>query len=122
MSGVTQTLTSPRPGDDPRNPLAEVPLTFPELWNTDSVDGFSATTLFTTGLIMVTRNRYLAWPALAMSFNTVINQHSLRTKDGGTSPITSVLVAVSALVTAYLPLVTLGPQRVINQMPLTGQS
>lgn len=26
-----------------------------------------------------------------MSFNTVINQHSLRTKDGGTSPITSVL-------------------------------
>lgn len=35
--------------------------------------------------------RYLAWPALVLSFNTVINQHSLRTKDGGTSPITSVL-------------------------------
>ncbi|EPT02037.1 hypothetical protein FOMPIDRAFT_1119255 [Fomitopsis schrenkii] len=120
MSNLTQTPSSSRQGDDPRNPSAEVPLTFPELWNTDSV-GEHHTALFTTGLIMVTRNRYLAWPALVLSFNTVINQHSLRTKDGGTSPITSVLVALSALVTAYLPLVTLGPQRVLNQVPLPGQ-
>ena len=34
---------------------------------------------------------YLAWPALALSINSMINQHPLRTKDGGTSPITSVL-------------------------------
>jgi len=97
-------------------------LTFPESWQTDSVDGFSATTLFATGLIMVTRNRYLAWPALVLSFNSMINQHPLRTKDGGTSPITSVLVAFSALVTAYLPLVTVGPQRVTGQVPLPLQA
>ncbi|KAH9921809.1 uncharacterized protein B0H18DRAFT_1020299 [Fomitopsis serialis] len=112
MSSIPQTPSSLRPADDPRDASAEVALTFPESWQTDSVDGFSATTLFATGLIMVTRNRYLAWPALVLSFNSMINQHPLRTKDGGTSPITSVLVAFSALVTAYLPLVTVGPQRV----------
>ena len=38
-----------------------------------------------------------------------------------TRPFACLSVALSALVTAYLPLVTVGPQRVINQVPLPGQ-
>ncbi|KZT08192.1 uncharacterized protein LAESUDRAFT_80377 [Laetiporus sulphureus 93-53] len=105
-------------GDDPRDPTAEVPLTFPETWQTDSVDSFNATIMFATGLIMVTRNRFLAWPAVILSFNSMINQHPLRTKEGGASPITSLLVAFSALLTCYLPMVLIGPGKRETQTPL----
>lgn len=33
----------------------------------------------------------MAWPALFFSINSLINQHSLRTKDGGQSPWSGVL-------------------------------
>ncbi|PCH36915.1 hypothetical protein WOLCODRAFT_157605 [Wolfiporia cocos MD-104 SS10] len=108
--------------DDPRDPKGEVPMTFPDTWQNDSADGFSATVMFVNGLIMVTRNRpprsYLAWPALLMSFNSMINQHPLRTKDGGQSPFTTILLAISALITSYLPLVLLGPKKQLAQTPL----
>ena len=35
--------------------------------------------------------RYLAWPSLVMSINSVINQHPLRTKEGGNSPISTLV-------------------------------
>lgn len=69
--------------------------------------------MFVSGLIMVSRNRcvsspdrptsvllnsftvrYLAWPALLLSINSAVNQHPLRTKEGGNSPL-STLVYVS---------------------------
>ncbi|CAL1709899.1 unnamed protein product [Somion occarium] len=107
MSGVA--------GDDPRDPAGETKLTFPESWQVESSDGLSASVMFISGLIMVTRNRYLAWPSLLLSINSVINQHPLRTKEGGNSPISTVILGVSALLASYLPLVMIGPQK---QVPL----
>ena len=74
--------------------------------------------MFISGMIMVTRNRYvcvhlqpharrtqhlahtclwacryLAWPAFLLSLNSVINQHPLRTKEGGQNNV-SVLMCV----------------------------
>ena len=74
--------------------------------------------MFISGMIMVTRNRYvcvhlqpharrtqllahtcplarryLAWPAFLLSVNSVINQHPLRTKEGGQNNV-SVLMCV----------------------------
>lgn len=37
------------------------------------------------------QTRMMAWPALFFSINSLINQHSLRTKDGGQSPWSGVL-------------------------------
>jgi len=104
-------------GDDPRDPSAETKLVFPETWQGDSGDGLSASVMFVSGLIMVTRNRFLAWPSLILSINAVINQHSLRTKEGGNSPLSTLVLAVSALIASYLPLVLIGPNRQ-TQTPL----
>ncbi|KAI0772856.1 hypothetical protein BD413DRAFT_473539 [Trametes elegans] len=102
------------PGDDPRDPSAEAPLTIPEKWQSDSLascaaDAYLQTVMFVSGLIMVTRNRYLAWPALLLSINSVINQHPLRTKEGGQSNISVILLGIGALVASYLPLLMIGP-------------
>lgn len=106
-------------GDDPRDSTAEAPLTFPETWQNDQLDGFNASIMFGTGLIMVTRNRYLAWPSLVLSINSWINQHSLRTKEGGQSATTTVLLAATALLTSYLPLFMIGPKQRQTALPLT---
>jgi len=37
--------------------------------------------MFFAGLIMITKNRYLAWPAVVLSIMSVINQHPLRQKE-----------------------------------------
>ncbi|KAI0795774.1 hypothetical protein C8Q75DRAFT_888947 [Abortiporus biennis] len=106
-------------GDDPRDPSAETKFTFPETWQADASDGLSASVMFISGLIMVTRNRFLAWPSLVLSINSVINQHPLRTKEGGNSPFSTLLLAVCALIASYLPLVLVNPSR--TQMPLPVQ-
>ncbi|KAI0356898.1 hypothetical protein OH77DRAFT_1400317 [Trametes cingulata] len=100
------------PGDDPRDPSAEAPLTLPEKWQTDSLgisQGTALAVMFVSGLIMVTRNRYLAWPALLLSINSVINQHPLRTKEGGQSNISVIMLGIGALLASYLPLILIGP-------------
>ncbi|KAI0943161.1 hypothetical protein AcV7_002384 [Taiwanofungus camphoratus] len=74
--------------------------------------------MFISGLIMVTRNRFLAWPSLILSLNSVINQHPLRTKEGGNSPSVTLMLAITGLITSYLPLIMLGPQKTQTQMPL----
>ncbi|CCL99073.1 uncharacterized protein FIBRA_01085 [Fibroporia radiculosa] len=104
--------------DDPRDSSAEATVTFPATWQTDAPDGFNATIMFGTGLIMITRNRFLAWPSLLLALNGLINQHPLRTKEGGNSPITTLIVAATALVTAYLPLIMIGPKKA-QPMPIT---
>ncbi|KAI0074604.1 hypothetical protein K474DRAFT_1665224 [Panus rudis PR-1116 ss-1] len=105
-------------GDDPRDPASETKLTFPDTWQVESSDGLSSSVMFISGLIMVTRNRYLAWPSLLMSINSVINQHPLRTKEGGNSPLSTLVLGVSALLASYLPLVMIQPQRIPTQVPL----
>ncbi|KAI0717910.1 hypothetical protein C8T65DRAFT_640353 [Cerioporus squamosus] len=98
-------------GDDPRDPSGEVKLTLPEAWQVDSVDALSQSMMFVSGLIMVTRNRYLAWPALLLSVNSVINQHPLRTKEGGQGTVSVLLLGFAALFASYLPLITITPQK-----------
>ncbi|EMD36991.1 hypothetical protein CERSUDRAFT_84008 [Gelatoporia subvermispora B] len=90
--------------DDPRDPAGEAKFTLPETWQVDSPDALSASIMFISGMVMVSRNRYLAWPALLASINSVINQHPLRTKDGGNSPTSTLMLAVCALISSYIPL------------------
>ncbi|KAH9854583.1 hypothetical protein C2E23DRAFT_817085 [Lenzites betulinus] len=97
------------PGDDPRDPSAEAKVTLPEKWQVDSLDALSSSMMFVSGLIMVTRNRFLAWPSLLLSINSVINQHPLRSKEGGQSNISVIMIGVAALVASYLPLILIGP-------------
>ncbi|KAL1948454.1 hypothetical protein VTO73DRAFT_12529 [Trametes versicolor] len=97
------------PGDDPRDASAEAPLSLPEKWQTDSFDALSSSMMFVSGLIMVTRNRYLAWPSLLLSINSVINQHPLRMKEGAQSNISVIMLGIGALIASYLPLILIGP-------------
>ncbi|TFY63926.1 hypothetical protein EVG20_g6127 [Dentipellis fragilis] len=91
------------PQDDPRDASLESRFTPPQSWTQESVDSLSTSGVFLSGLIMVTRNRYLAWPSFLLGINAWINQHPLRTKEGGSPPIGNVLLAFFALVASYLP-------------------
>ncbi|EIW53358.1 uncharacterized protein TRAVEDRAFT_133113 [Trametes versicolor FP-101664 SS1] len=97
------------PGDDPRDASAEAPLSLPEKWQTDSFGAHLCPLMFVSGLIMVTRNRYLAWPSLLLSINSVINQHPLRMKEGAQSNISVIMLGIGALIASYLPLILIGP-------------
>jgi len=92
--------------DDPRDSSLESKVTLPKTWYRESRanDALGSSAMFLSGLIVVTRNRYLAWPAIIFAINSVINAHPLRTKDGATS-IWSVGSAVAALISSYLPLI-----------------
>ncbi|KAJ3561049.1 hypothetical protein NP233_g10436 [Leucocoprinus birnbaumii] len=79
MSGVGFAVMSNNK-DDPRDPYQEVVLTFPKTWYQESSDGLNSSGMFLSGLIMVTRNRFLAWPAVMFSLNTMFNQHPARSK------------------------------------------
>ncbi|KAH8097108.1 hypothetical protein BXZ70DRAFT_1009421 [Cristinia sonorae] len=107
-------------GDDPRDASSETKLTFPDSWQVEESDPLSASVMFASGLIIVTRNRYLSWPSLLLSINSVINQHPLRTKEGGNSPLSTLILAVCALFASYIPMVMLsvGPNQ--TQTPLPG--
>ncbi|TCD64882.1 hypothetical protein EIP91_003458 [Steccherinum ochraceum] len=104
--------------DDPRDASSETKLTFPETWQVDSSDALSASVMFVSGLIMVSRNRYLAWPALVLSINSAANQHPLRTKEGGNSPLSTLVLAVCALLASYFPMFMVGPGGRQTQTPL----
>lgn len=104
-------------GDDPRDASAETRVSFPETWKTDSLDGLSGSVLFISGLVMVTRNRYLAWPNLFLTLMSLFNQHPLRTKEGTNSPSSGLMICISALVASYLPLLTVQPGRTGTTAP-----
>ncbi|KAF9255855.1 hypothetical protein L218DRAFT_883157 [Marasmius fiardii PR-910] len=89
--------------DDPRDASLEVKFSVPNTWHEDTTD-LSSTGMMFSGLIMVTRNRYLAWPAVALSLNGWINKHPLRSKDGGGASLSNVSLCIMALVASYLPM------------------
>jgi hypothetical protein len=90
---------------DRRDSSLENKFTVPQSWKAqDNVDGMATSGMFLAGLIMVTRNRFLAWPSLLLGASAWINQHPIRTKEGGTPPIGNLMLAFFALVAAYLPL------------------
>ncbi|KAH9974237.1 hypothetical protein BGW80DRAFT_1302935 [Lactifluus volemus] len=106
--------------DDPRDTSLETRFTIPKSWSSqDNLDGLATSGMFLAGLIMVTRNRILAWPSLLLGFGAWINQHPLRTKEGGTPPMSNLILGFSALVVAYLPLILRNaPATPVRQVPL----
>ncbi|KIK04455.1 hypothetical protein K443DRAFT_416750 [Laccaria amethystina LaAM-08-1] len=89
--------------DDPRDASLEVPFSLPKNWYKESNEALSTSGMFFSGLIMVTRNRYLAWPAVLFGINSLINQHPLRAKEGSGGGWSNLLLCVSALVASYIP-------------------
>ncbi|KAJ7757019.1 hypothetical protein B0H16DRAFT_1227072, partial [Mycena metata] len=92
--------------DDPRDASLETKFCLPATWYGESFDGLSTSGMFLSGLIMVTRNRYLAWPSVAFGIMSAINVHPLRAKDGAGSAgqLSSLVLCIMALVGSYLPL------------------
>ncbi|KAF8128720.1 hypothetical protein EV363DRAFT_1400492 [Boletus edulis] len=72
--------------NDPRDSSRETRLTLPKPWKAESVDAVGSLGMFFAGMVMVTRNRYAAWPVLILAINGVLNQHPLRAKEGGSAP------------------------------------
>ncbi|KAF8583445.1 hypothetical protein K439DRAFT_1348499 [Ramaria rubella] len=100
---------------DPRDRTLEVPLTMPKAWGKDA-EGLSAISMLLSGGVMVTRNRYLAWPGILVAVAGYINGRPLRQKDGGQG-LSGILFAMAAMLSAYLPLLFLPPLQG-NQVPL----
>ncbi|KAF6751712.1 hypothetical protein DFP72DRAFT_1012259 [Ephemerocybe angulata] len=89
--------------DDPRSEALEVPFSLPRAWYNEGNDTLGTSGMFMAGLIMVTRNRYLAWPSVVFGISSLINQHPLRQKDSG-GGWTNVGLCIAALMASYLPL------------------
>ncbi|KAH8112378.1 hypothetical protein DFH11DRAFT_1728569 [Phellopilus nigrolimitatus] len=127
--------------DDPRATHLEARLTLPKTWTTGGAgeslslssprsltdraltrapaDGFSASSMLLAGVVMVTHNRFLAWPALLIGISAFFNQHPLRTKDGGSS-WQGLISGISALVMSYMPMVLVArPAGAPEQAPLS---
>ncbi|KAJ6481677.1 hypothetical protein C8R45DRAFT_309497 [Mycena sanguinolenta] len=92
--------------DDPRDASLETKFALPTFWYRENSDGLGTSGMFLSGLIMVTRNRFLAWPSVLFGVSSAINVHPLRAKDGGSAAgtLSSLLLCVGALLTSYLPL------------------
>ncbi|KZT43435.1 hypothetical protein SISSUDRAFT_1057827 [Sistotremastrum suecicum HHB10207 ss-3] len=87
--------------DDPRDASLEVPLSPPRSWKTSEDSGTGGSAMFLSAAVMVTRNRYLAWPALFMALSNHFNQQPMRSKDNNNTLI-SIMVSFFALLTSYL--------------------
>ncbi|KAF8208291.1 hypothetical protein K438DRAFT_1488932, partial [Mycena galopus ATCC 62051] len=92
--------------DDPRDASLETKFSLPPSWYSENFDGLSTSGMFLSGLIMVTRNRFLAWPSVLFGISSAVNVHPLRAKDGGSGAgsLSSLLLCIGALVASYLPL------------------
>ncbi|TFK75696.1 hypothetical protein BDN72DRAFT_451732 [Pluteus cervinus] len=100
--------------NDPRDSSLEVKYSPPKTWFAES-DALGVTGMLLAGLIMVSRNRFLAWPAIIVGVNGVINQHPMRSKEGAGSAWSSLLLCISALFASYFPLlvVTQPPPKLV---------
>jgi hypothetical protein len=67
-------------------------------------DGLATSGMFLAGLIMVTRNRFLAWPATLIGINSLVNQHPMRQKESmaGWSNVGCVILTLFRLYYAVL--------------------
>ncbi|KAJ7507265.1 hypothetical protein B0H11DRAFT_1706375 [Mycena galericulata] len=90
--------------DDPRDASLEVKFSMPATWYRQDFDGLNTSGMFLSGLILVTRNRFLAWPAVLFGISSTINVHPLRSKEGNSGPMSSLLLCIMALLSAYLPM------------------
>jgi len=99
--------------DDPRDPSLEVKLSVPKTWK-EAFDAFGSGTMLVAGIVMMTRNPFLAWPAFLFALSGFINQRPHTTKDGG-SATNALLFAASGLFITYMPKLFLPP---VNQIKL----
>nr|GAT44774.1 predicted protein [Mycena chlorophos] len=102
--GESSSAAMSKSGDDPRNAALEVKFSFPNTWAQEAPDLLSTSGMFLSGLIMVTRNRFLAWPSLVFGINSSINAHPMRVKDGGSGSLPNLALSFTALVATYIPL------------------
>ncbi|KAJ7057071.1 hypothetical protein C8F01DRAFT_1153305 [Mycena amicta] len=96
--------------DDPRDASLATKFVFPNTWTKESFDGLTTSGMFLSGLIMVTRNRFLAWPSVIFGISSTINSHPMRAKEGG-SALPNLALCIMALFASYLPLL------MINSLP-----
>ncbi|KAI3612003.1 rba2 protein [Moniliophthora roreri] len=89
--------------DDPRDVSLEQKFSLPNSWRAETSD-LSTTGMFFAGLIMITRNRFLAWPSLLFGINGLINSHPLRQSEGSGSPMSNISLCLMALVASYIPM------------------
>ncbi|KAH7877458.1 hypothetical protein F5879DRAFT_66190 [Lentinula edodes] len=92
--------------DDPRDASLESKFVLPNTWYRDDADSLSTSGVFFSGLVMVTRNRYLAWPGVLFALNSAINQHTLRAKEGSGGALGNLTLSFMALLASYIPFVT----------------
>ncbi|KAK2460771.1 hypothetical protein APHAL10511_007241 [Amanita phalloides] len=97
-------MSSTKPRDDPRDATLEAKFVLPNTWHRDGSDTLGSSSMFFAGLIMVTRNRFLAWPAVIFAINSLINQHPLRSKDGQAGAWSNLFLCATALLASYFPL------------------
>ncbi|KAF7329820.1 hypothetical protein MKEN_00245400 [Mycena kentingensis (nom. inval.)] len=101
---ITTSVSTTTMSADPRQETLEAKFAFPNTWSKDSFDGWSTSGMFLSGLIMVTRNRFLAWPSVVVGIASSINSHPMRAKEG-TMALPNLALCVMALIASYLPLV-----------------
>ncbi|KAH8829143.1 hypothetical protein DL96DRAFT_1596831 [Flagelloscypha sp. PMI_526] len=89
--------------DDPRDASLEASFTLPPTYYRESYEGLATSGMMLSGLIMVTRNRFLAWPSLILGLNGYVNQHPMRAKDGASSALSNMVMVGVALFASYLP-------------------
>jgi len=103
--------------NDPRDATLETRVTFPKTWQQEDTDTLGSSNMFLSGLIMVTRNRMLSWPALFVGFTAFINQHPLRAKEGKQG-YNGILLAVFAVLASYMPMILIMPNKKVTEQPL----
>jgi len=89
--------------DDPRNSALETLFVLPKTWHREANDGASSSGMFLSGLIMVTRNRFLAWPSLLFGLTTLINEHPLRSDTKALHGWSNLALCSFVLIASYIP-------------------
>jgi len=103
--------------DDPRDANLEVKLSIPKAWASPSYDVMPAIGMGVSGTVMMTRNRYLAWPAVLLGLNNYLNQKPISTKDD-TGSFQAIISGVAALMLTYFPMLIIPKQPTPVQTPL----
>jgi len=90
--------------DDPRNAALETRYVLPKTWHREPNDGAASSSgMFLSGLIMVTRNRFLAWPSLLFGLMTSINEHPLRSDSSALHGWSNLALCFFVLIASYIP-------------------
>ncbi|KAG9116826.1 hypothetical protein FRC07_007420 [Ceratobasidium sp. 392] len=92
---------------DPRAPELEEPFRLPKSY-TETSDALTSFSMLMAGATLLTRNLYGAWFALFVSVSGFMNQHPLRTKEGGQT-WSALIFSLGALATVYMPRMIIQP-------------